>query len=126
MDQTTRERVATTDAVDDRVDLITLALIELLTIIDQSLPAVERSAVALAKCRNHILEAKLSLHLLEDTLVASSVSLTTLYVSIGLETKTELCILLVTDADIHILHQGSHDRDSLLRGPQLLAEVQVD
>ena len=37
VDQTTRERVATTYAVDDRVDVVVLALIELLTIIDKSL-----------------------------------------------------------------------------------------
>ena len=54
MNQTTRERVATTNAVDDWVNLITLALIELLTIIDQSLPTVEGCAVALTECRNDI------------------------------------------------------------------------
>ena len=126
MNQTTRERVTTTYAVDDRVDFVTLRLIELLTIVDQSLPTVERCAVALAERRNNILEAELLHHLREDTLVAGSIGLATLNISIGLEAKAELSILLVTNAYIYILHERAHDGDSLLRGPQLLAEVQVN
>ena len=117
MNQATGERIATTYAVDNRVDFVTLGLIELLTIIDKRLPAVERCTETLAKRRNNILEAKLLTHLLEDTLVTSSVSLSTLHVSIGLEAKAKLCILLVANADIDILHQRAHDGDSLLTSP---------
>ena len=54
VDQTTRERVTTTYAVDDRVDVIVLALIELLTIIDKSLPAVVCSKIGRASCRERV------------------------------------------------------------------------
>ncbi len=59
VDQTTRERVTTTYAVDDRVDVVVLALIELLTIIDKSLPAIVCSRKRLTESRNNILEAEL-------------------------------------------------------------------
>ena len=58
--------------------------------------------------------------------VAGSIGFTTFYISIGFETKTELSIFLVANTYINILHQGAHDRDSLLRSPELLTEVQVD
>ena len=54
MDQTTGERVTTTHAVDDRVDVVVLALIELLTIIDKSLPAVMCSRVLCSQPPPHI------------------------------------------------------------------------
>ena len=59
MNQTTGEGVTTTDTVDDRIDLIALALIKLLTVINESLPAVERCTVTLAERRDDILKAKL-------------------------------------------------------------------
>ena len=114
VDQTTRERVTTTYAVDDRVDVVVLALIELLTIIDKSLPAVACSRERLTESRNNILESELLHHTLEDTIVTLSISLTTFYVSIWLEAQAELSILLITDADVNILHQRTHNRDSLL------------
>ena len=73
VDQTAGEAVTATHAVDDRVDLVTLRLVELLAVVDHSFPAVEGSAVALAQRRNNILEAELLHHLLEDALVALSV-----------------------------------------------------
>ena len=126
VDQTTRERVATTNAVDDRVDVIVLALIELLTIIDKSLPAVVCSRERFAESRNNIFESELLHHALEDSVVTLSISLTALYVSIWLEAQAELSIFLITDANINILHQRTHNRDSLLRSPELLAEVEVN
>ena len=47
-----QRKVATTSAVDDRVDVIVLALIELLTIIDKSLPAVVCSRERFTESRN--------------------------------------------------------------------------
>ena len=91
-----------------------LALVELLTIVDKSLPTIVCSRERLTKCRNYILEAKLLHHTLEDTIVSLSVSLTALYVSIWLEAQAELSIFLITDADIYILHQWTHNRDRLL------------
>ena len=44
VDQAARERVTTTDAVDDWVNLVTLRLIELLAIVDKGLPAIVGSA----------------------------------------------------------------------------------
>ena len=100
MDQTAGEAVTTAYAVDDRVDLVALALVELLAVVDHRFPAVEGSAVALAKRRNDILEAELLHHLLEDALVALSVGLAAFYICIGLEAETELCILFITDTYI--------------------------
>ncbi len=114
VDQTTRERVTTTYAVDDRVDVVVLALIELLAIIDKSLPAVVGSRERLTESRNYILETELLHHALEDAIVTLSIGLTALYVSIWLEAQAKLSILLITDANINILHQRTHNRDSLL------------
>ena len=114
MNQTARERVATAHTVDDGINLVALALIELLTVVDESLPSVERSRERLAQCAHHILEAEFLAHLLEDSLVAGSVGLSAFHVSIGLETKAELSIFLVTNAYVNILHQRAHDRDGLL------------
>ena len=49
VDQTARERVTTTYAVDDWVDVIMLALVELLTIVDKSLPTIVCSRERLTK-----------------------------------------------------------------------------
>ena len=114
MDQTTRERVTTTHAVDDRVDVVVLALIELLTIIDKSLPAIMSSRKRLTERRNDILEAEFFHHTLEDAIVTLSISLAAFYVCIWLEAQAKLSIFLVTDANIYILHQWAHHRDSLL------------
>src|SRR5574344_2197158 len=114
MNQTYGERVTPTDTVDDRINLITLALIELLTIINQGLPAIESSRIALTQSRNNILESKSLLHLFEDSLITSSLSLTTLYISIRLKAKTKLSIFLIADTYIHIFHQWTHDGNRLL------------
>ena len=45
-----------------------------------------------------------------------------LNVSVWLETKAKLCVLLVADANVNILHQRTHNRDCLLRSPEFLAE----
>ena len=108
VDQTTRERVTTTYAVDDWVDVVVLALIELLAIIDESLPSIVCSRKRLTESRNDILEAKLLHHALEDSIISLSVGLTSLYVSVWLEAQAELSILLVTDANVNILHQRTH------------------
>ena len=68
----------------------------------------------LTEGRNDILKAKLLLHLAENTFVASSISLATFYVSIGLEAEAELCIFLITNAYIYVFHERTHHRDSLL------------
>ena len=79
-----------------------------------------------AQRRDDILKAKLLSHSGENTLVTGSVSLTTLYVSLRLEAQTEFSVLLITDANIDILHQGAHDRLSLLLSPEFLTEVEVN
>ena len=101
-------------------------MVELLTIKDECLPSVECSRERLTKCRNNILESKLLLHLLEDFLITASICLATLNICIWLEAKAKLSILLITDAYINILHQRTHDRDSLLARPQFLTEVKVN
>ena len=114
VDQTTRERVTTTYAVDDRVDIIVLALVEVLAVIDKSLPAVVCSRERLTESRNNILESELLHHTLEDAVVTLSICLAALYVSIWLEAQAELSIFLITDANVNVLHQRTHHRDSLL------------
>ena len=114
VDQTTRERVTTTYAVDDRVDIIVLALVEVLAVIDKSLPAVVCSRERLTESRNNILESELLHHTLEDAVVTLSICLAALYVSIWLEAQAELSIFLITDANVNVLHQRTHYRDSLL------------
>ena len=126
VDKTARERVTATYTVDDGIDFIALALVELLTVVDQGLPAVERGAVALTKRTDDILESKLCHHLLEDALIAAGVGLTAFDVGIGLEAEAQLSVLLIADAHVDILHQRAHDTDSLLAGPQLLTKVQVN
>ena len=42
VDKTTRERVAATHAVDDGIDIVAFALVELLTIVDKGFPTVVR------------------------------------------------------------------------------------
>ena len=126
MDEATREGVATAHAVDDGVDVVMLALIELLTIVNQGLPAIVGSREGLAEGGHYILESKLLHHALEDAIVTLGICLAAFYISLGLEAKAELGVFLVADTYVNILHQGLHDALGLLRGPQLLAEVEVD
>ena len=125
VNQAAGEAVATTYAVDDGVNVVALALVELLAVEDKGLPAVVRGREALAQRGDDILEAELLAHLTEDAFVAGSVGLAALNIGVGLETKAELCILFVADADVYILHQRAHNADGLLARPQLLAEVEV-
>ena len=125
MNQTAGETVATTYAVDDRVDLIALALVELLAVVDHRFPAVERCAERFAQRAHYILETELFHHLLEDAFVALGIRLAAFYISIRLEAQAQLGVLFVAYTYVHIFHQRAHDADSLLRRPQFLAEVQV-
>ena len=125
VDDAAREGVAAAHAVDDRVDVVTLRLVELLAVVDHRLPAVVRRRERLAQRRDHILEPERLGHLAEDALVALGIGLAALDVGVGLEAQAQLGILLVADADVDVLHQRLHDRLRLLLGPELLAEVQV-
>ena len=125
VNQTAGEAVAASHAVDDGIDVVALALVELLAVVYESLPAVVRSGEALTQGAHHILESEFLLHLPEDAFISGSIRLSALNIGIGFKAQTELGILLVADTYVHVLHQRAHHRDSLLARPQFLAEVQI-
>ena len=125
VDHAARERVAAAHAVDDRIDVVTLRLVELLAVVDHGFPAVVRRRERLTQRRDHVFESERLGHLAENALVAFGIGFTALDIGVGLKPEAQLGVLLVADADIDILHQGLHDRLRLLLGPELLAEVQV-
>ena len=103
-----------------------LALIELLAVVDESLPTVVGGRERFAECGNDILESECLHHAFEDAVISLGIGLSALNVGLRLEAKTELRIFLVANAYVNILHERLHDALSLLRSPELLAEVQVD
>ena len=126
MNQATREGIATAYAVYDRIDFITLGLVELLAVKYQGFPTVERGGITLAQRRYDILEAKLLTHLTEDALITCGIGLPALYVGIGLEAQAKFCVFLVANTYVNVLHKGTHNGDSLFRRPQFFTEIKVN
>ena len=75
--------------------------------------------------RNYIFESEFFHHLLEDTLIAFSICVASLNVSIRFEAQAKFCIFFVTDTYVYKLHQRFHDRLCFFFCPQFLAEIQV-
>ena len=124
--QTTREAVATAYAVDDRVDVVALAYIEFAAVIYHCFPAVVCGRIRFAEGRYDIFETEFPCHCLENAFVAFCIGIAAFDIAVGLEAEAEFGIFLVADAYIHIFHKRTHDRLSLLAGPEFLAEVKVD
>lgn len=73
-------------------------------IVQHSAPAVLRSVVALAQGDSHLLEVELVSQLLSNALVALVVQGAAVDIgSLGLDAEHVLCVLLVGDADVHVL-----------------------
>ena len=125
VEEAARERVATTNAVDNRHDVVVLALVEVLAIVNKGFPAIVRCRKRFAQRGNHIFEAELFHHALEYAIVALGIGLTAFHIGIGLEAKAKLRVLFVAYANVNILHQRLHDALRFFRSPKLLTEIEV-
>ena len=117
MDESAREAVATSYAVDDGHDVVALALIELLAVIDECLPSVVGGRQRLAECGHNILEPKGFHHAAEDAIVTLCVCLAPFHICFGFESQAELRVFFIAYADVHIFHQWLHDALCFLACP---------